>query len=373
MFRTLRAFLLSAALAPAAGAGGAALCVLFVSKRFTGFHFGRVDFAHKAVVDLLPLPPSLGGAEGGCAAGADDGVFYIPNANASTHSPRTRTSTAPPNLPTPPPHTHTHTHTHTPPQVAYNDLIEVNIIKNTTVSRTIAPPAQYAGTIPAFYTMQLNVATGDLWALFESSTVSWVAAATVYPSNGTSVALTPDFRNVWINDFQWRKAGVATIDSKRGLFYFVGGVGAQGNETLVGFAVGDAAKPVSFSYIAGPTGASSDIDFLGYSAALDSFVVSTFNIRDGVAAVKTLPADSKTGGDDWTVVYEWKVDQETTMELGNADLSADGLTFWVTLMDGKTRQPSFFAFDLTTGKLVSQFVVPAAQWPEMLTAEVVAC
>jgi hypothetical protein len=325
--------------APALAAKGADLCVLFASTAFKGFHFGRVDFAAQRVVDLLALPPNLTGAEGGCAAGADEGVFYIPN-----------------------------------PDVAFNSLIEVNILTNKTVVRTVTPPPAYAGSVPAFYTMQLNDEVGDLWALFEESTsIAWVAAATVYPGNGTSSALSSNFASQWIKDFQWRKAGVATVDSKRGLFYFVAGIGAQGAETLVGVPVGDPAAPVKFVEKGGPSGPSSDIDFLGYSAALDLFVVSTFSINTGIAAVKSMPADSAGGGTAWTTVYSWKLGAESNMELGNADLTADGLTFYVALDDGKSGGPSYFAFDLSTGKLVLSFVVPAAQWPDMLTAEVVAC
>ena len=323
---------------PAAAAKGADLCVLFVSESFRGFHFGAVDFAKKAVVDLLPLPATLTGAGGGCAAGADDGQFFIPN-----------------------------------PNVAYNDLIEVNIIANTTVSRTVAPPPAYKGTVPAFYTMQLNVATGDVWALFEESkSISWVAAATVYPANGSSVALTADFHAQWLSDFQWRKVGVATVDTKRGLFYCVAGVGAQGAETLVGVPVGDASAPVKFVEVPGPGGTSSDIDFLGYSTPLDIFVASCFSVNTGIASVKTMAGNGK-GGVDWKTIYSWKVGAEGDMELGNGAVSADGLTFYVALDDGKTDGPSYFQFDLKTGKLVASFAVPAAQWPGMITAEVVAC
>jgi len=330
--------LCAAAPVPAAAANGAGLCVLFLSEAFRGFHFGQVDFAAKKVVDLLPLPATLTGAGGGIAAGADDGQFFIPNAD-----------------------------------VAYNDLIEVNILKNTTVSRTIAPPAAYKGTVPAFYTMQLNDATGDIWALFEESrSISWVAAATVYPGNGSSVAISADFHSQWINSFQWRKVGVAAVDSKRGLFFFVAGVGAQGAETLVGLPVGDASAPVKFVEKGGPGGTSSDIDFLGYSAPLDLFVVSCFSINTGIASVKTMPAAAAGGAAAWKTIYSWKVGAEGDMELGNGALSADGLTFWVALDDGKN-EPSYFAFDLTTGKLASTFAVPASQWPGMITAEVVAC
>jgi hypothetical protein len=330
--------LLAATPAPAAAAKGADLCVLFVSEAFRGFHFGRVDFDAKRVVDLLPLPAALTGAGGGCAAGADDGQFFIPN-----------------------------------PNVAYNSLIELNVIKNTTVTRTVAPPPAYAGTVPAFYTMQLNDATGDVYALFEESrSIAWVAAATVYPGNGTSVAISADFASQWLGDFQWRKVGVSAVDSKRGLLYFVAGVGAQGAETLVGVPVGDPAAPVVFVEKAGPGGASSDIDFLGYSAPLDLFVASCFSINTGIASVKTMPAGAAGGAAAWTDIYTWTVGAENDMELGNGALSADGRTFWVALDDGK-EEPSYFAFDLTSGKLVSTFAVPATQWPGMITAEVVAC
>ena len=153
-------------------AKGTNLCVLYVADTIKGFHLGRVDFAAKAVVDLLTLPLTLTGAGGGVAAGADDGQFFIPNAD-----------------------------------VAYNDLLEVNLATNTTTSHTIAAPAGFSG-VPAFYTVSLNIATGDLFALFEESTrIAWVAAATVYPANGTSVALTGDFASAWIADFPWRKVG----------------------------------------------------------------------------------------------------------------------------------------------------------------------
>ena len=337
---SLLALLLSAvaAPAPAAAAKGADLCVLFVAENFRGFHFGSVDFAKKQVVDLLPLPAALTSAGGGCAAGADDGQFFIPNAD-----------------------------------VAYNSLIELNVLKNTTVTRTVAPPAAYKGTVPAFYTMQLNVATGDVWALFEESrAISWVAAATVYPANGTSVAISADFHSQWLNDFQWRKVGVAAVDSKRGLLYFVAGVGAQGAETLVGVPVGDPSAPVKFVEKAGPGGTSSDIDFLGYSAPLDLFVASCFSINSGIASVKTMAADA-AGGTAWKTIYSWKVGAEGDMELGNGAVSADGLTFYVALDDGKTGGPSYFSFDLSTGKLLSSFTVPSTQWKGMITAEVVAC
>jgi len=335
----LRSSPLLAAAAAAAAAGGADMCVLFVSESFRGFHFGRVDFANKHVADLLPMPATLTGAGGGVAAGADEGVFYIPNAD-----------------------------------VAYNDLIEVNIVKNTTKSVTIEAPPAFKGTVPAFYTMQLNTATGDLWALFEESTrISWVDVATVYPANGSSVAISADFAPQWISDFQWRKVGVSTVDSKRGLFYFIGGVEKAGVtvETLVGVPVGDASKPVVFKYVTGPSGNSSDVDFLGYSAPLDLFVAADFSINTGIASIKTLPASAD--GSSWTTVFVWKPDAEGSMELGDGTLSLDGLTLYVALTSGKTRMPYYVQYDLKANKVVNSFTVPAAQWPGMLTAEVVAC
>ena len=79
-----RGLALAAATALAlAGRGGAAgggdLCVLFDSLNISSFHFGRVDFAAERVVDLLALPPSVERVIGGCAAGADDGTFFLPN------------------------------------------------------------------------------------------------------------------------------------------------------------------------------------------------------------------------------------------------------------------------------------------------------
>ena len=52
--------------------------------------------------------------------------------------------------------------------------------------------------------------------------------------------------------------------------------------------------------IPGPTGNASDIDFLGYSSALDLFVVSCSLITTGIASVQVMPADGK-GGADWQV------------------------------------------------------------------------
>lgn len=333
--KMLRDLLVLSFISSAFSAGGQGMCVLFVSNSFRGFHFGKVDFIAKKLEDVMPLPLQLTGAEGGCAAGADEGVFFIPNAN-----------------------------------VAYNFLYEVNIIKNTTTSRTISPPSQYNGTIPAFYTMQTNN-NDDLWTIFEeSSSISWVAAATVFPvENGTSSAISANFASQWLS-FQWRKAGVATVDTKRNLFYFVAGVGTAGAETLIGVPVGDSTKPVKFVEHAGPSGNSSDIDFLGYSAPLDIFVASCFSINTGIGSIKTMPADGSKG---WSTVYVWGIGKETSMELGNAAITADGKIFYVAMDSGASGYPQYFQFDLTTNKLVNNFVISASDWPGLITAEVVAC
>jgi hypothetical protein len=316
-------------------AGGQGMCVLFVSNSFRGFHFGRVDFSIKKLVDIMPLPSELTGAEGGVAAGADEGQFFIPNAN-----------------------------------IAYNFLYDVNILKNSTISRTISPPIQYKGSIPAFYTMQTN-GNDDLWTIFEESTrISWVAVATVFPTeNASSVAISSNFASQRLK-FQWRKAGVATVDTRRDIFYFVAGVGSAGVETLVGVPVGDATKPVKFVEYAGPSGNSSDIDFLGYSSSLDLFVASCFSINTGIGSIKTMTGDGTSG---WTTIYTWGVDKETSMELGNAAVSADGKTFFVAMDSGSTDYPQYFQFDLPSGKLVTSFEITEAEWPGLITAEVVSC
>lgn len=84
------------------------LCVLYASLNFTGFNLARVEFASKTLTDLASLP-TLGGAGDGISAGADDGVFYIPNAI-----------------------------------IAYNYLLEVKT-DNTTTDRYVAAPAGYTG------------------------------------------------------------------------------------------------------------------------------------------------------------------------------------------------------------------------------------
>ena len=265
-----------AARAPGLRVGGADLCVLFEADNVRGrFHFGRVDFAGQQLIDLAALPPELEQANGGVAAGADEGVFYVP---AQPYS---------------------------------NNLYELSLKKNKTTLTTIAPPPGYNGASFAFETMQLNDATGDLWALL-NHWPDFVGVISVFPHNSSSAALTTSFAPQF-GKFGWHKVGVAAVDSKRGLFYFVAGVGAADTPTLVGVAVDDPAAPVSLVEIPGPTGNSSDIDFLGYSAALDLFVVSCSLITTGISSVQVLPADGKG---DWTVIYEWPAGAEGDNELG---------------------------------------------------------
>lgn len=340
----MRAYLYLCALASAAASAfdGSSMCVLFCydarNASEQGFHIGRVDFAGQRLVELLQLPPALDAAGGGIAAGADDGQFFIPNAN-----------------------------------VAYNDLLEVSLITNETVSRTIAAPAPFAG-VPAFYVVNLNVATDDLLVIFEESTrIAWVAAAVVFPGNGTSSALTSSFASQWLK-FAWRKEGVSAVDSKRGLMYFVAGAmppQPAGRTLLVGIPLAAGPQsPVVFQTLDGVPG--TDIDDLAYSAPLDEFVASCFNISTNVASIWRTPAGGK-GGDAWVKVYEYSVGAEGDFELGNADLSRDGFTFFVAFADGATMRPTYFAFDLKKNSLVSKFEVPAGQLPGMLTAEVMAC
>lgn len=79
------------------------------------------------------------------------------------------------------------------------------------------------------------------------------------------------------------------------------------------------------------------------------------------------------GGEAWKIVYEWRLDADSDFELGNADVSEDGLTFYVALTDSRTNQPGYYQFDLTTSKLVNSFVVSEGELTDMITAEVVSC
>jgi hypothetical protein len=320
--------------------GGGDLCVLFTTSIESSFHFGRIDFATEQVLDLLALPPSLVRVYGGCAAGADDGQFFIPN-----------------------------------DAVGYNNLLEVNIVANTTAARTILPPSQYAGSVPVFFTMQLDPASDGVWAIFlESTRVAWVAAAAVDPAAGSSVAISADFGSAWSGDFLWKKTGVSALDSKRSLLFFVARPKPCCNTVgmLIGVPIGNASAPVQFVEIPGPTGDSIDIDFLGYSAPHDLFVATCFNVDVGIASVKTMPAGG-AGGDAWQTVFEWPAGNQIDLILGNAALTRDGNTLYVALQDAALGQPSFFAFAVTTGKLLANFTVSSKEEPRMFVEEVVAC
>ena len=326
------------ALSEAYPGNGKDLCVLFCydtrNKTEEGFHIGLIDFFSQKITTVLDLPLTLTGAGGGVAAGADDGQFFIPNAD-----------------------------------IAYNYVLEVSLLENTTTDRLVAPPAPFTG-IPAFYAMNLNAATDDLVVIFEESTrISWVAAATVLPSQGTSTALTPNFAAQWLNDFNWRKVGVSAVDSKRGLLYFVAGAKSNDAATLVGIPMGAPRAPVVFHTLASIPG--TDIDDLAYSAPLDEFVGAAFNLSTGMSSIWRTPAGG-VGGKEWVQVYTWPVGKESSMELGNGVLSKDGYTFFAAFTNAMGR-PSYFAFDLRANKLLSSFVVPANEYEGMLTAEVLAC
>ena len=103
-----RATLLHSLCAASAGALANNLCVLYVSLNTTGFNLARVDFGSQTLTDLASLP-TLDGVSDGISAGADDGVFYVPNAN-----------------------------------VAYNFLLEVTT-RNTTTDRYVSTPAGFSG------------------------------------------------------------------------------------------------------------------------------------------------------------------------------------------------------------------------------------
>ena len=319
--------------------GGADLCVLFCydtrNRTEEGFHIGLIDFAAQKILSVLDLPLSLTGAGGGVAAGADDGVFYIPN-----------------------------------PEVAYNYLLEVSLRANTTTGRAIASPGPAFPGTPAFYVMNLDAATGDLVVILEESTrAAWVAAAAVLPAAGTSAALTPNFAPQWVSGFAWRKEGVSAVDSRRRLLYFVAGAQGSGEATLVGIPLGAPQAPVAFHTLASAPG--TDVDDLAYSAPLDEFVASAYNVSTGVGSIWRTPAAGR-GGKAWVQVHQWPVGRESSMELGNGVLSRDGYTYFAAFT-GPTGRPSYFAFDLRTNALAATFEVPQNEYPGMLTAEVMAC
>lgn len=158
--------------------------------------------------------------------------------------------------------------------------------------------------------MDLNVATGEVYSVFEeSSAIRWVVAAEVFVENGTSVALSGDFVAQWLA-FDWRKEGVSAVDSQRGLLYICVGVksgGGYDTSFLAGIPMSAATRSsspvVNFTMIAGPEG--EDIIDAGYSVAHDVLVVSTFNISTGVAALYSRPADPAAPGAVWRTLQAW--------------------------------------------------------------------
>lgn len=162
--------------------------------------------------------------------------------------------------------------------------------------------------VPAFYVMDLNVATGEVYAVFEeSSAIRWVVAAELFVENGTSVALSGDFVAQWLA-FDWRKEGVSAVDSTRRLLYICVGTKSGGGfdeSYLAGIPMmtGEASAIVNFTMIPGPEG--EDIIDAGYSAALDRLVVSTYNISTGVAAIYSRPADPTAPGAVWRTIQSW--------------------------------------------------------------------
>ena len=170
--------------------------------------------------------------------------------------------------------------------------------------------------------MNLNVATGQVYAVFEeSSAIRWVVAAEVFVNNGTSVALSGNFVDQWLA-FDWRKEGVSAVDLRRGLLYICVGVKSGGifdESYLAGIPMSSAAaasareRPagipataplaVNFTILPGPEG--TDIVDAGYSASLDELVISTYNISTGVAAVYARPADPAAPAAGWRTVQLW--------------------------------------------------------------------
>lgn len=162
--------------------------------------------------------------------------------------------------------------------------------------------------------MDLNVATGEVYSVFEeSSAIRWVIAAQVFVQNGSSLALSGDFVAQWLS-FDWRKEGVSAVDSLRKLLYICVGIKSGGKfdtTFLAGIPMAESrmSKPfttspaVNFTMIPGPEGM--DILDAGYSTALDLLVVSTFNISTGVAAVYSRSADPTSPLAQWKVLQAW--------------------------------------------------------------------
>ena len=303
------------------------VCILFESRARSGFWLGRVDFAGQQLVDLLALPPSLSSLQGGLTA-ASAGTFYVGAEGA---------------------------------------LIALDMASNATTTHNLtAPPGYEQYGTPSWFSMEVDVATGDLWSLLEVFPYYWVATR-VSPGDGSSQALSGNFAN---NSFGWYKWGVAAVDTQRGLIYTVAGVGPQDTAALVGVALGSPGAPVVFSELPGPPNA--DIDWLGYSAPLDLFVVSAYN-GTGLAGVHTMPAGGP-GGAAWRTLYEWPMGSEDSGGLGDAALSEDGRTVFVAMRDSSAHDtPALFAIDVLSGQLLHTFVVPGDLWPAMLVAGVCAC
>lgn len=165
--------------------------------------------------------------------------------------------------------------------------------------------------------MNLNVATGQVYAVFEeSSAIRWVVAAEVFVNNGTSVALSGNFVDQWLA-FDWRKEGVSAVDSRRSLLYVCVGVKSGGifdESYLAGIPMSPAAATraretaaaappaVNLTMVPGPEG--TDIIDAGYSAALDELVISTYNVSTGIAAVYARAADPAAAA-GWRTVQQW--------------------------------------------------------------------
>ena len=306
------------------------MCVLYASPEFSGFRMGRVNFGAKTLVDVASLP-QLGGVENGVAAGAEDGVFYVPSGTA------------------------------------YDDLLEVNIIKNTSIGRNFSSPPGFSGEL-AFYVMDLNVATGDLYAFLEEASLAWVVGADVNPVSGTTAAFTPDLRSEWLS-FEWIKAGVSAVDSKRGTIYIVVGQKASpGVCYLAGLSVLGGGS--TFSYLEGPP--LTDLVDLSYSTGYDVFVALCFNMTTGIATTWSRPADV-SAAHVWTKLYQWPLGQVENMQLGMADTTDDGKTLFLSFFDGKTGYPYVAQMDVNSGKIQNSFTFNETFRRDMMLGDVAIC
>jgi hypothetical protein len=105
------------------------------------------------------------------------------------------------------------------------------------------------------------------------------------------------------------------VDSKRGLLYFVAGAKSNDAATLVGIPMGSPKAPVVFHTLASIPG--TDIDDLAYSAPLDEFVGSAFNMSTGIGSIWRTPA-SGAGGKEWE---SWKQRGIVALSVEDIDLS----------------------------------------------------